>query len=382
MTVRTVPTALFRRAPLLLLMIFGPGLLGCDEDSSPTGPPMEEEQPTDELLELMLTARDTDDQPLAPNGNGEIDVAVGEVFALEVSYSDLRSMGADIGAFHVLADLLVGEPGVLEPVLSETFDLTVGGEVLFAAVEEPASTITFGLEGSASSYDSPAADFVTDPRSEVVSALSVFGFVEGEDYTLTGPEYLTRDDLPNLPTPEYPAGTSAVDTHLRIRWNPASYGGVDAPDLLLIPNFTDPVPVQTVEFSPVGPDGVSINADALRFNVDVASRTFNGGETFYDFGVQGSFDPATGFTAVGGTGKVPFGDRGIRDLTDDGGFIEPFDAFRLMVRVTAPVDGLEIRVNPAQDPESILLYGRDQALEASDVWVDSESVVTVNAVSR
>ena len=52
-----------------------------------------------EVVELLLTARTDDDQPIAADENGVINLAVNEPFNLEVSYDDLRQPNDRDGVF-------------------------------------------------------------------------------------------------------------------------------------------------------------------------------------------------------------------------------------------------------------------------------------------
>ena len=62
---------------------------------------------------------------------------------------------------------------------------------------------------------------------------------------------------------------------------------------------------KSFEFAPFLADGVTPNTDAVRFNINSFSRTFNDNEEFYSSQNRGEFDAATGFTGVGGLGLVP-----------------------------------------------------------------------------
>lgn len=95
-----------------------------------------------ELIELLLTARDLNDDAIVPDANGEINVEVGEVFDLEVSYDDLRLFNDRLGAFQLLVDISVNQAGVLSPVLNETQRLTIGGAIQTV----PSTSVTFTIE--------------------------------------------------------------------------------------------------------------------------------------------------------------------------------------------------------------------------------------------
>lgn len=82
------------------------------------------------IVELLLTAREYgadpgavlpfDDDLIAADGNGEINVEIGDIFDLEIAYDDLRGFGARLGAFQLIVNLVADQNDVLEPVLFST----------------------------------------------------------------------------------------------------------------------------------------------------------------------------------------------------------------------------------------------------------------------
>ncbi len=129
----------------------------------------------DDLIELILTARDLDDQPLDVDASGKVinpGVGIDNSFDLEVSYDDLRSGGFGnpdrLGVFQLFVDLAVSQPGVLSPVMNETqrliLDETIG-TVPFTSVTFSIPEAPPGVSGGALTYESTQADFVNDPHS-------------------------------------------------------------------------------------------------------------------------------------------------------------------------------------------------------------------------
>src|SRR5690606_35200692 len=98
-----------------------------------------------ELLQLHINPRTENDEAFSASAfNGatrELTVGVGEIFHLEVLYTDLRGAFDQAGAFAIFSDVLVETPGVLEPVLTETQLLTISSEMRQAR----SGTITFSL---------------------------------------------------------------------------------------------------------------------------------------------------------------------------------------------------------------------------------------------
>jgi len=342
-------------AIILLLTSLAVLASGCSDDD-PAGPGAVIET-VEETVELLLTARGSEDVPLGSDADGVTTVEVGEEFTLELSYIDHREETERLGAFQVYIDLLADQADVLRPVVGETLRLVVGEEILAA---DPSGSISFGLEGSLDSYSTTGAAFIADPEGELIAALSQFGYVLAEDYTLK------RWD------------NGGADIGLQITWNNARHGNEDMPDLSMVPDFPESVPTQIVEFSPFGPDGVTVNSAALRFNVDTRSRGFNGNQEFYANLVDAEYAPATGFTRVGGVGPAVVG--GIPEASDDGSIPQPFDAFSLRVVVVAPVAGLTITATPSSRGDAVLMYGQEAAVALEYIRMDGDHMLKLDAV--
>lgn len=332
-----------------------------------------------ELIELILTARDDNDNLLSVDGSGDINVEVGEIFNLEVSYDDLRvnplfGPEIELGAFQLYTDIAVGQTGVLTPVLNETQRIRIGQNV----TEMPfASSVLFGIEGSADTYNSDFTEFFTNTEDEFAAMLNQLGGYTPDQYMLTEFTYQNGD------------------LGYQIHWLGDEFGNVDLPDLTIdvIENGGDPVETEVEVFDAFLPDGVTPNGEAVRFNLNTYSRTYNPtllnpqGEQFYASQNRGDFD-STGFVGVGGLGQVPIDGGGVPDLTDDGSFEQPFDTVSMRVFINQPVTDLKISVNPGEADEATLLYGRDNPLPQDMVLIDDTvdtnnndavSFVTINA---
>lgn len=349
------PASPFRRAALGLVVLAL--LAGCGGDDDPARPGGTTPIDPEGLVELFLGARGLDDRALPVNAQGQVEVAVGETFLLEVAYADLREGDADTGLFVLTVDLLADQADRLEPVVSETQQLIFGDELGPAISNDPTGTIEFSIEGSAVTSTTTGADFADDPLGEIETAMTSFGYARGVDYEVS--QYS-------------PLGG---DIGFRFRWGLATHANVDAPDVMATPDFEDPVPVQLQEFSPFGPDGVTLNQAALAFNVDTSSRSFDDGASFYTAQPGLGFDAALGFTDVAVVGQIVVG--GIPEATHDGVLVEPFDAFSIPVRLKAPVASLTIQVSSADVVDALLLYGDDDPVVEEDVWLDDDSRVVV-----
>jgi hypothetical protein len=245
---------------------------------------------------------------------------------------------------------------VLVPVLAETFALVVGEEV---RADGAPGSVVFGIEGSAASHQTDAVDFVADPVAETSRALASFGYAQGTDFRLE-PMELSGDDI-----------------GVRIRWDRDAHGDVDMPDpFVTVQGSVQPVSTQSIEWGPFNPDGTP-NSEAIRFNVDARSRGIPGEGEFYTVDNRGVFDPATGFTGVGGRG--PDGLDGVTDVT--GILPRPFDAFSMRVRLLSPVTGLTVTASPADVEDALLMYGLEGAVAETDIRTDGDHVVAITATA-
>ena len=307
-----------------------------------------------ELIELQLRAlSDPDDI------DSEIStVNVGETFHLEVSYEDLRLFNDQLGAFQLFTDIAVSQPNILAPVLNEAQQIIIGEEF----TQSPFPTgLTFGREGTAQTVDSTFNDFANDSSGEIRRVLTEFG-LNTSQFTVETFQLQNNDDL-----------------GFTISYVGEEFGNVDVPDLTVTVNGGD-VPTQFIEFAPFEADGVTPNSDAVRFNINSFSRTFNDNEEFYSAQNGGSFDLTDGFTGIGGLGPVPTEGGGVPQLTDDGSFIEPFDAYSIPVVLRSAVSNFQISVNPGEDDEATLLYGRSETVTQDMVLIDEDAVVTITAI--
>jgi thiamine phosphate synthase YjbQ (UPF0047 family) len=321
-----------------------------------------------ELVEFLITARDLNDQPIPADGSGEINVDVGEMFDIEISYDDLRTFNNRLGVFQLFVDIAASQPNVLKPVLNETQRLIIDETIMsvsstglnFSIPQAPP-----GVSGAALTYFSPINDFGNNPTGEIEKALNAFGYTDSEF------EISTLDFGNN-------------DLGYQIHWVGDKFGNLNLPNVsvdVVESNPADMIDTRTLEFAPFLADGVTPNTEAVRFNVNTFSRTFNDNEQFYSAQNRGEFSNASGFSGLGGLGMVPLQGGGIPQLTDDGSFIEPFDAFSFRVFISQPVTDLVISVNPGEDPESTLLYGRDDPVPPDMVLIQTTDTNS-NGIAR
>ena len=161
-------------------------------------------------------------------------------------------------------------------------------------------------------------------------------------------------------------------------WVGEEFGNVDLPNVsveVILFNQSTSVDTETIEFAPFLADGETPNPDAVRFNINAFSRTYPdpdnpSGTLLYTEGSRGSFDSATGFDEVGGFSReVPITGGGIPEIV--GSFEQPFDAFSLPVYLKSEVSDFVVSVNPGEDPEAMLVFGRDDAVPQDFILVET-----------
>ncbi len=323
-------------------------------------------QETGEVLELFVTARDVDDNPLTVT-DGAVSVDVNEEFLLEVAFDDLRRLDQALGVFQLYADLGVSQGGILEPVLRENqrfdFDST-------ATNLDPANgvvttgDVVFSIEGSDVTHSATLEEFTFNRQGEFRDALAEFGF---------------SPDQFDVSQPLNAGGRAIID----VFFSAPEFADVDQPNIIVTANTTDPLPVTFTEFAPLDDSG-NVNADAVPFNLNTFSRTFDD-DDFINQLIRSEFDPATGFQVVGGfAGRIPAGGGGIPELLGGEPFAEPFDLFSLPVRLTQPVNNFEVNVRPTTDPltspEAVLVFGSNDPVSDDLILLDTDAVVTINAI--
>lgn len=316
-----------------------------------------------ELIEVMLNARDANDALIAPGVDGAVQVDVGQTFFLEVSYDDLRTFGNRLGAVQIFGDIeffdaegnLVTD--AVSPVLNEAQRLVISEDIQTVGSTGVTFTIATtppGVTGGSLTYVSDIDDFANDTTGEVTNALLAFGYTD-DQFEISSVSF-DNDDL-----------------GFDVFFGASEFANIDLPRITLDVNESNPattIATSTQEFSPFLADGVTPNGAAVPFNINAFSRTFNDNEPYYSSLNRGNFGTFTqgaettfGFNDVGGfASEIPFEGGGIPDVTDDGRFIEPFDAFSLPVFINRPIQGLRLQLTPAEDDEAILLYGRNDRL--------------------
>ncbi|MDE0862898.1 MAG: VCBS domain-containing protein [Rubripirellula sp.] len=333
----------------------------------------------DELVELFLTARDVNDDAISPDGFGAYNVNVDEKFFLEVSYSDLRTGGEATGIFQIKTDIIASLPGYLEPVMTETQTLRLD-EDIYDSLVTTTQSVTFAIEGSTVTHVAPATQFQNGAGvTEVLAAMTVFGYTFGADYTMD----------PNV---SFDDGDKGYEIH----WIGDQYDGVDLPNISLTvqQNGGTALEVSVADFAPflVGPDGQMNtaddvpNTDAVKYNINTHSRTlsfFATADSVYNSLQSGDYDTElgsvpsrSGYINVGGVG--PASSNGIPGIDTLFNGLSPNDAFSLPVKITQPVQGLVLNVEPAfsSTNEALLIYGfvdgvEPGPLEGSEVHLDT-----------
>ncbi|HBJ38171.1 MAG TPA: hypothetical protein DDZ51_26140 [Planctomycetaceae bacterium] len=298
------------------------------------------------LLQLHLNARSADDTPLSASvfnpETRELTIGVGEIFNLEVNYTDLRPTNATrLGAFQIAVDMLF-ETGVLEPALTEVqqirllnFDNAASGNILFNLEGRTESALSFSFE-----------DFDDNPVGVIRSAVNGLGFTNATVIS---------------------TGSGFYD----IRFNDLSLVNEDLANLIVTPQLSDfsgtPIAATATvrDFAPR--INGEINPAAIRYNIDFDSRTFTApfdqrsGRSFYGGLVfDGSFDPAIGLVGLTGVGPSVVGGWDEFVNFDPRPLPRPFDAFSIPVQFVQPTTDFEIRLGDSSRQARNLLYGLAQ----------------------
>jgi len=304
--------------------------------------------PNDEVIELVLTPRTVGDAEFGVDkfnaATRELTVAVGETFFLEVGFKDLRnSRDGDTGVFQIVADIVTGSGGTIEPVLTETQILQVDDGFLDAA----SGNLNFTRTGVAGTpFSIPATDFAGSAIPSLRTAITtLYGFTTQQFSVVPlGSRQITQT------VNGVPVTRSVIE--FQIRFTDLALANIDIADLAVAGDLRNAsnatITVASTNFSTEprlpGPNG-GINPLAIVDNINYQSRTFDN-DAFYGLPF-GSYDPAIGVVAAGGVGPVELPASFFLD--------EPFDAFSIPFRaVTAtPAAGVDVRVGvtaPSTNP--------------------------------
>ncbi|MDA8744525.1 tandem-95 repeat protein [Rubripirellula amarantea] len=293
------------------------------------------------LLALGLDARKGGVSVLDNGNSGKLQV--GDVFELEVIYEDLRDESDRSGAFTLFVDIAASQTDKFRPIVSETQQIFFSDEIYSAS----SGSIEIGLQGESNTVQVSLSQFLSGPHDAMTSALESLGFgadrvevtdlsrSDGIGYQLRFTE--TMIDIPNV----------TIDT-----------SGLTGASVV----------ADVVETAAFLSDGQTVNPDAIEFNINSFSRTFNDGSEFYSptQGATYSLDEGSLFQSIGGVGKASPG--GIPELSSGGVLVQPFAAFSIELEVIADADDVEFEVGPAASPDHpISLYGLDNALGPDQV---------------
>ncbi|TWU42045.1 Calx-beta domain-containing protein [Novipirellula artificiosorum] len=336
----------------------------------------------DPVIELQLRALggDANGDILSSTTNGDgtrvIDVSVGQVFDLEISYLDLRGDGETNGVpdrrgvFQLVSDIKVGGVGITDPgsfvvpLISEAQQLSVGSELETAF---PDSTLLLRIEltdadgdiVSTNNIDILADAFVADPAGTVAAALPTVETADGVAFTADDFEII------QIPGENTPGGT-ADDFVLQVRFKGADKIGQDQLNVNLKPRiqsgtFTFPldqaqVPHATREFAVT--NGLPDPPDNIDYSLDFASRSIGQRSFYSNTGARGVFNPSDPdqlFNEIRGLGSTSI----VPDVTgaDENTLNDPFDSYSIPIFIKEAVNGLEFSVNMGEDAEAILIYG-------------------------
>lgn len=323
-----------------------------------------------ELMNFLINPRTASDEPFSETAfnrsTRELNVEVGEVFHLEILYTDNRPQSDRLGAFAVFTDILFdnqGIAGIIEPALTETQVVTFGTNLANA----DSGPISISLESDPSNVAVvDFRDYRTNAAAAIAEALQSLG-VDGIEVLVPNP--------------------SGLALSFTVRYTDAKWVDRDVPNFLVNPNLSTSgeddldIDVMVDAIPPRRPDG-TINNAAIQYNLDLDSRTIaeprsqRSGETFYSSSISGtsSYDAAIGFTDVGVSGPLIVGYPAL----GRGPLPRPFDAFSIPVRITQPVERLKAYLDTTDRLATAnLLYGTDFPVPTDLIRIDLENNPTI-----
>ncbi|QDS95771.1 hypothetical protein FF011L_45720 [Roseimaritima multifibrata] len=315
----------------------------------------------DEIVELRLGARDAvTDANLMTEGSRTVNVQVGQIVDLEVSWIDYRTRNQDTGAFAIYTDIFSPNSGIslgdyLEPAVTETQNVLFSSNIGDDGIT---GSIVFSLEGGSGSVSVTPIDLYDDGLGEMENVMESLGF-DSSEYTIEdlggGFEFEIRfvgEQFVNVPTPNLVINTDGVS------------GAIVTGQVTEIPAVLA---------------GGAVNPEAIKYNLDLQSRSLPGGGMYFDSFPEGDFN-SSGFDNVG-AGNQNFGSTAFDDDDDQ----TSFDAYSIPVRFTQAISQLVVQVDqPLEDPresnanEILLLPGSvddetdELVLGIEDVYVDDD----------
>ncbi len=306
-----------------------------------------------ELLELHLTPRNASDVSLL-DGARHASVQVGEVFAVEVSYDDLRPSGD--GAFGLYTNIASSQSEVLEPLLRETQTVRLGAEIQDAAANE---VVTFSMAGNATTVTRTVAELTAAlPTQWLKEIYSDLGFASS-----------------GLRVLDQSVGTT--ESVYDVIFTDIVLANTDVPNLSI---STEAFAASVTDIPAILPSG-ELNPDAVPRSLDLRSRTFVlDGITNQEFIlnlVEGSIDDVDGsLIGVGGIGQPALS---VDAIDSRGVFETPFDMFSIYYRALSPATNVEFSVELNAEVESVLYPG--VALTPDMVVTDAKSKFTLDITS-
>ncbi|WP_160148148.1 cadherin-like domain-containing protein [Rubripirellula obstinata] len=306
-------------------------------------------------VQLFLNLRDVNDAALTTETDRTATINTDDVFYLEVSYSDERTFGADIGAFQVVTDILVDQADVLTPIVTDTDEINIESSLRSAT----SGTATFSLEGSTEEV-TLTLDELSDLDQAIKNAVVTLGDYDPDTIVVTP---LQGEPLGRFPGQVTPTPTNDSNFQFRIRYNDFDLANQDLPDLQVSFDMDVTVRSEVISTSPLDENG-NIRGSAVGLNLDTRSRTAPAASPFgreiYNSLTLGTYiaDDGNGgslfdnFLAVG-----PLSGAGIEGAVP--GFEEPFDTFSIPLRINSAVQNLTFSLGLAGGGDDFLLYGEE-----------------------
>ncbi|MEM6776346.1 MAG: Ig-like domain-containing protein [Planctomycetota bacterium] len=344
----------------------------------------------DDLVELVLSARDIETDELISNTQGvtdvlptdsqviEYNVTEGDIFKLEIAVKDLRGASAN-GVFQVVADLVIDQSGVLEPAIGEVQTIVFNNDILDFASPQT-GTIEFFYEGDESNVVSrPLEDFTT-----LSTKTARQNFVSDRIIELQ-PSVTSRDDVlvdvTINPSAGAPAGTTGGSVTTTVVYTTPDLANQNLPQLVgrvTIDNVEQPSDITSTEV--FEPGSTDFNSQALVENFEYFSRNADDLQIYGQDRGFGEFvvgDNSDEFNEIGALGPLQVLPEFFETAREEFDFNVAYDAFSIPVRAIAPASNVSVALNVSDDDEGILIYGTDAGKETVP-----ESMIAFDETSR
>ena len=328
-------------------------------------------QAVGELIEPVITILDVDGNELARDASGNVTVQPGQFFEVEIAYNDLREIDDDPsqdgeGLFGYFVNVGLDTANVLELATWEAQSIRLTDTGQLTDFDQATNrTFTFTQAGNPVPFTTREftgrTDVLNNLDNEIVVALESFGFTEGDDFEI---DRTSRNGI-------------LTNT---IRYRGFDRVNTDIANITVVSNASSTLDVEVVEIDATIDTTDPVGLAGLTNAIDTRSRGFADNRSYYDIpGVGLAYDPATGFTELGGITSSPIFEAGGIPADTGETLPLPFDAFSFFASLPAstPANGLTLDITPFLETDSNVAYGINRALTTDDFLLSDRSNITI-----